>query len=278
MHSKQRKFKKGVIVVFALAICVLVVVIITGMLKLRKQTQEGSSAMPVSSGLAGQSSSIVSSASSNSTSSTSASSGQIALGGLLMLVNKDNALPSSFTPNLVTVPSNYYYTTDKDTRFDSSAASYLEKFLTAGRTAGYKDLCVLSGYRTYAYQQSNYDRHVKSLEAKGETVSQAKIDAAKLVAPPGTSEHETGLAVDIISSTWYNKTKDLTSDFDTTAAFTWLYANCTKYGFILRYSKDKVSETGYEYEPWHYRFVGVENAKKIKDSGLCLEEYDVKLK
>lgn len=202
-----------------------------------------------------------------------ASNPETAAGGLLMIANKDNKIPESFSPDLVKLPSSYFYSSGKDTHFDSRAAEYLKRFIDAGRKAGFDDLCILSGYRTYAYQKSNFERHVKQFEEKGETASQAETHAAELVAPPGTSEHETGLAADIITSSWYNSTGELTAEFDTTDAFAWLQANCADYGFILRYPEDKVDKTGYEYEPWHYRFVGVENAKKIMENNLCLEEY-----
>lgn len=218
------------------------------------------------------SSSSKASTSSSGTSSSTAQKAETAAGGLLMLANKDNVLPESYVPTFAKVPLSYYISNSKDNRLDERAAPYLEKFIDAARTAGY-NIDIISGYRTYQYQQDNYTRHVKQFEAKGETTSQAEADAAKLVAPPGTSEHETGLAADIITSDWYNKNPDLNADFDKTPAFTWLYNHCADYGFILRYPKDKVSATGYEYEPWHYRFVGIDNAKVIMQKKICLEEY-----
>lgn len=193
-------------------------------------------------------------------------------GSLTMLINKTHKLTSDYTPDFSRIPINYYSSSSKDNRFDSRAAPYLIKFVSAARKAGY-DVNIISGYRTYSYQQNNFDRHVKALTAKGESLSQAQSDAAKLVAPPGTSEHQSGLAADIITSDWYTKNNDLTGDFDKTSAFKWMYAHCSDYGFILRYPKDKVDITKYEYEPWHYRFVGIKTAKKIMNSGICLEEY-----
>ena len=108
---------------------------------------------------------------------------------------------------------------------------------------------------------------------KGYSREKAKELAAQYVAPPGTSEHLTGLAVDLISPDWYNTHSSLTSDFENTKQFAWLYAHCAEYGFILRYPKDKVAITGYSYEPWHYRYVGVEAAKEIMSKKICLEEY-----
>ena len=270
MSSEQRKLKKGAGFMFTALICVIVVVIIAVAIH-QRQTR------PVSSTARSSSGSAAAAVSSGITSVKSASSGETALGGLLMLVNKDHKMQSDYTPDFVKVPSSYYCKSDKDNRFDSRAAKYLESMIDAGRAAG-SNLVIYSGYRTYAYQQSNFNRHVKAYEAKGETSTQAKIDAAKLVAPAGTSEHETGLAADIVSTEYLKSHTDLTADFDKTAAFTWLYANCAKYGFILRYTEDKVSVTKYDYESWHFRFVGVDNAKKIMSGGLCLEEYVAKLK
>jgi len=89
------------------------------------------------------------------------------------------------------------------------------------------------------------------------------------IAIPGTSEHSTGLAVDIVVLSH----QTLDEDFEKTEGFKWLSENAQKYGFILRYPKNKEEITGIKYEPWHYRYVGEENAKKINEQGICLEEY-----
>jgi zinc D-Ala-D-Ala carboxypeptidase len=279
--SKKRKLKKNVTVAITAAVVIIAAVILIAILKNKPQTSVASSSSSVQSSSEAQQSSSSTPVSSTPASSGTGSSSSSAVNivhdfGILMLVNKNNALPSNYTPNLITIPKSYYYTTDKDNHFDSRAATYLENMIDAGRKAGLSDLCILSGYRTYAYQQNNFDQHVKSYEASGETNAQAKIDAAKLVAPPGTSEHETGLAADVISSAWYKRNGTLTADFDNTDAGKWLRANCVNYGFILRYPEDKVDVTKYDYESWHFRFVGVDDAKKITDSGLCLEEYVAK--
>jgi D-alanyl-D-alanine carboxypeptidase len=274
-YNDRRKLRKGPAYAFAAVICILVLVVVVVAVNMRhvlssntltkQSSKQVTSSASVSSGLS--SSSVLSSASTSQTLES-----ETALGGLLMLVNKEHPLPESYTPNFVTVPSKYYYSSDKDNNFDSRAAPYLEKFITDARAAGF-DLDIVSGYRSYSYQQENYDRHVSSFLSSGYTSAAASSAAANEVAPPGTSEHETGLAADIITSDWYVHNKDLTASFDQTPAFAWMYAHCADYGFILRYLKNKVNVTGYEYEPWHYRFVGVDNAKKIMQSGLCLEEY-----
>lgn len=271
MSNKNKKLRNSTIFVLVTIICILAAVVVVVSLNIKNnfhsttQSGQANSATKVTSSELSSSNIIVSSVAASLKS-------EMALGGLLMLVNKDHALPENYTPNLVNVPIKYYLSTDKDNHFDSRAAPYLVKFIDDGRAAGFS-LDIVSGYRTYDYQQSNYDRHVKIFLSSGESSSKAKADAANLVAPPGTSEHETGLAADIITSDWYNKNTDLTASFDQTPAFAWMYAHCADYGFILRYLKTKVSVTGYDYEPWHYRFVGVDNAKKIMASGLCLEEY-----
>ncbi|MEG0340419.1 MAG: M15 family metallopeptidase, partial [Oscillospiraceae bacterium] len=97
------------------------------------------------------------------------------------------------------------------------------------------------------------------------------------VARPGTSEHNLGLAADIVSENWYSHHNDLTAEFDKTKEYDWLAAHAQDYGFILRYPKGKESITGISYEPWHYRYVGINAAKKIKSESLTLEEYKEKL-
>lgn len=285
MSNKKRKMKKGAILALTAAICVLAVVAIavTQHLNLGNTARTASSASAVTSSSGAASSKVASSvavsseAASSVTALSASSTNMLSAGGLLMLANKDNKLPSGYTPKFTTLPGKFYVVSDKDTRLDERAAPYLQKLITDGRAAGH-NLVVYSGYRTYAYQQSNFNRHVKALEAKGETSAQAQAETAKLVAPPGTSEHETGLAADIVSTDYLKKNSDLIATvFDKTSAYTWLNANCAKYGFILRYPENKVSQTKYEYESWHFRFVGVDNAKKIVNSGLCLEEYVAKL-
>jgi D-alanyl-D-alanine carboxypeptidase len=140
----------------------------------------------------------------------------------------------------------------------------------------YKDgvyLLVVSAYRSLQRQQMNFESYTQRMRDSGLTAEQAFAYTSTVIAPPGASEHNAGLALDIVTVDWWNTHSDITSDFDQTAAYDWLIAHCAEYGFILRYLKTKEDVTGYVYEPWHYRFVGVEYAKEIMDSGLCLEEW-----
>lgn len=149
--------------------------------------------------------------------------------------------------------------------FDARAIQYLNAMIEAAAADGI-NLDVISAYRTHAYQTGNFQRQVDRVKAANPGMSEedAIAEAATVVAKPGTSEHQLGLAVDLNS---------LDQSFCNTKAYAWLIENCTDYGFILRYTAEKQSKTGIVFEPWHYRFVGVKNAKMIEASGLCMEEF-----
>lgn len=126
-----------------------------------------------------------------------------------------------------------------------------------------------SGYRSVKYQTSLYERKTKYYLDKGYDNATAKEKAAAVVNPPGYSEHNCGLAADLNSP----EHTGLDEGFEKTAAFRWLCEHAGDYGFILRYPRDAEDKTEIIYEPWHWRYVGVENAAKINASGLCFEEY-----
>lgn len=126
-----------------------------------------------------------------------------------------------------------------------------------------------SGYRSVKYQTSLYERKTKYYLDKGYDNAAAREKAAAVVNPPGYSEHNCGLAADLNSP----EHTGLDEGFEKTAAFRWLCEHAGDYGFILRYPKDAEDKTEIIYEPWHWRYVGVENAAKINASGLCFEDY-----
>lgn len=132
-----------------------------------------------------------------------------------------------------------------------------------------KEVYVISGFRTYNYQKNNFERQVNSYLSAGYSRTEAEILAAEWVAVPGTSEHHLGYAVDIIDTQIW----DLVEEQETLEGQQWMMENCWKYGFILRYPKNTKDETGINYEPWHYRYLGKEIAKEVNDSGLTLEKY-----
>ena len=151
-------------------------------------------------------------------------------------------------------------------KFDARAADALDDMLKAGSAYG---LRADSLFRSYDLQVTLYNRKVNTYLGYGYSQSAAEDKAATIVARPGTSEHHLGLAADILCKNVYS----LEESFENTEAFAWLKANCAQYGFILRYPKDKEDVTGVIYEPWHYRYVGVEAATEIMSRGITLEEY-----
>ena len=140
--------------------------------------------------------------------------------------------------------------------------------MDACRAAGNSPV-ICSSYRSYEKQQSLYQNKVNRLAAQGYSQEKAREEAAKAVALPGTSEHQLGLAVDIVDIANQN----LDSSQEDTAVQQWLMEHSWEYGFILRYPNDKSDITGIIYEPWHYRYVGKDAAAEIYQQGLCLEEY-----
>ena len=146
-----------------------------------------------------------------------------------------------------------------------------DAFLEMQKAAAADDVTVWmqSGYRSVKYQTSLYERKTKYYLDKGYDNATAKEKAAAVVNPPGYSEHNCGLAADLNSP----EHTGLDEGFEKTAAFRWLCEHAGDYGFILRYPKDAEDKTEIIYEPWHWRYVGVENAAKINASGLCFEEY-----
>ncbi len=174
----------------------------------------------------------------------------------MTLVNSAYRIPDSYEPDLI-------FVCDSDQRLDRKVAAAYEKMYEAGLKDGVT-LTPCSGYRSYERQKNNYTRKINYYLSQGFSEKEAKVKAATIIMPPGSSEHNLGYAMDIVVvEEW----------FDSTAEFKWLMKNAQNYGFILRYPKDKQDITKVIYEPWHWRYVGVENAKKIKASGLCLEEY-----
>ena len=181
----------------------------------------------------------------------------------LKLVNGKNPLPSGYTVRTEKIKA--AYARDVGMLYDARAVSYLNAMCAAAEKDGV-NLLVISSHRTNARQTTLYNNQVAKQKANHPELSDAQVKklAATISAYPGTSEHELGLAVDFNS---------VETSFENSEQFQWLKANAEKYGFILRYTKEKQSITGVIYEPWHYRYVGEKHAKKINQLGFCLEEY-----
>ena len=176
----------------------------------------------------------------------------------LILVNKYNYLTEDYIPeNLEEISIEY---ARSGMQLVSEAKEAFETLSQEAKKDG-MTIIAMSSYRSYDYQVNLYNNYVKS---------DGKDAADTYSARPGFSEHQTGLAVDI-----YNKELPYTS-FEETKEFEWMQKNAYKYGFILRFPKDKVNITGYQYEAWHYRYVGKKAAKYIHDHNITLEEYYIK--
>jgi len=184
---------------------------------------------------------------------------EVVQGGFLLLVNKSHRLPDGFVPKELQFANDRLRCERENMFLNATALDHLEQLFAAAQKEGI-ELLFYDGWREEALQRSYY---TKKIEERGYSL------ATTLVAPPRGSEHELGLAADILSTV--HQMRD--GRFAQTTTGRWLIANCWKYGFILRYPQDKVEVTRFLFEPWHYRFVGVEEAQKITQSGLCLEEY-----
>ncbi len=187
----------------------------------------------------------------------------------LLLVNSKNTLSSSYVPTELENVKNTRADGRAKQQLVSYAAKALEAMFKEMYEAGYTDVTVTSGYRTYAYQQQLFSSYTnKELSANSSlTKAQAEAIVETYSARPGTSEHQSGLCIDMHNLGSADKA------FAKQKAYTWLYDNAWKFGFILRFPEDKTDITGISFEPWHYRYVGRYHAWKIHDLGICLEEY-----
>ena len=176
-----------------------------------------------------------------------------------ILVNGKYSLPKNYKPTLSEAVKG------SGVMLDYRVAPYYQAMYDAAKADGIT-LTPVSGYRSYERQTNNFENRIKEHMNAGLDRKEATIKAATVIMVPGSSEHNAGLAMDICS---------LSESFENTKEFEWLSENAANYGFILRYPKDAKSKeiTGVVYEPWHYRFVGIDTAKDIKAKGVTLEEY-----
>lgn len=179
---------------------------------------------------------------------------------LLTLVNFENTIPKDWKVDLVQL--------NNGQSVDRRIYDDLIAMLQAAKSEGLNPL-ICSSYRTNEKQEQLYQNKVSEYLSQGYSKVEASDKAAFWMARPGTSEHQLGLAVDIVST----KNQRLDRSQENTVEQRWLIQNSWKYGFVLRYPTNKNSITGVGYEPWHYRYVGKEHAKKINELGVCLEEY-----
>lgn len=174
----------------------------------------------------------------------------------LVLVNSDNPLPENFEPQLADI--------DKTRKFDSRAIEFLMQMLADMKSQGYKNIWPQSTYRSVEKQQEIFNKKVNYYINSGKNKKEAERLTLQKINKPGTSEHNLGLAVDF---------NNVDYKFETLKEYKWLTENAENYGFILRYPRDKKEITKVDCEPWHWRYVGEEHAKKMNELNMCLEEY-----
>ena len=172
----------------------------------------------------------------------------------LILVNAEHPLPEGYTVTLKELRNGH--------SVDERIYPELQQMFDDARAAGIYPL-INESYRTTERQQQIMDKYIADYVSEGMSREDAEKKAREYVALPGTSEHELGLALDIIAE----------YEDDSSETWQWLKNNSWKYGFILRYPADKTEITGISYEPWHFRYVGQKAAKEITELGICLEEY-----
>lgn len=174
----------------------------------------------------------------------------------LKLVNNDNSVDRTYVPELEEYADGIM--------FDKRAIKYLRNMINAMHKDKITGIWVQSAYRSYEKQEELFNRKVTSYKNQGKGQEEAERLAQQVVQRPEMSEHNLALAADF---------NTVTNEFENTKAFTWLQKNAVDYGFILRYPKDKQDITKITYESWHWRYVGEEHAKVMKEKGYCLEEY-----
>ena len=172
----------------------------------------------------------------------------------LLLVNHWNTIPDGYKVTLVKLQNGE--------SVDERIYSDLQEMFDSARSNGIYPM-ISSGYRTTQTQQDIFNDKLNDFEAQDYSTQEAETMTEKWVAIPGTSEHQIGLAIDVVGE----------NNHDNAKVQQWMKDNSFKYGFILRYPSDKTEMTGTNFEPWHFRYVGKENAVKIYKSGLCLEDY-----
>ncbi len=182
----------------------------------------------------------------------------------LMIANYENSI-DEYAPSSLSTLQGY--------KIDSDIKTPLKAFIDDVNSKDLGNLIICSAYRTYEYQKGLFEKRIKRCQTEdGLDYDDAVAKAATIVARPGTSEHQTGLTVDMMDST-ANKEYGLSREFAETKMYEYMKKTAHKYGFIERYPVDKKDITKIIFEPWHYRYVGEENARIIYEKGMCLEEY-----
>ncbi len=181
---------------------------------------------------------------------------------MMVLVSVNSIMPDGYVVDEVLADSTTGKTLDAE-------AAYAYMDMAAAALGDGITFYLQSAYRSVSYQEGLFEAQIQKWIGWGYSEEEATVQAATVVNPPGASEHNCGLAADINCPDFWS----LDEGFEDTTAFAWLDEHAVEYGFILRYPKDDQETTGITYEPWHWRYVGAQNAAIIKESGLCLEDF-----
>lgn len=252
--ARRRKRIRRNRILFGLAVLAVVLVVVLGvraLFSLAKGKPDGSSVPESSSGSAAA-----------PTPTPAASTSVDFTDARMILVNNNMGLPEGYTVETQTADES----TGK--QLQTEAAQSFAAMQAAAKLDGVS-LILQSGYRSVEYQQGLFDQQVEKMIKTGKSEEEALASVQKVVAKPGHSEHSTGYAADILTDSY----RVMDSGFAETDAYTWLTEHAAEYGFIERYPLDGEPITGIFFEPWHWRYVGAENAAEIKKSGRCLEAF-----
>lgn len=185
----------------------------------------------------------------------------------MFLVNNQNPITREYAEGF---ERSLVYESWREYYMDSRMAEYIKQMIDDAQKDDIQ-LIVVSSYRSFEKQEENIRNSIQDrMDRLGMTEEEARIDTMREVQSPGCSEHNAGIAADIMSDEYTGMDDD---GFKDTKAFAWLQENAAKYGFILRYPENGYESTGISYEPWHYRFVGRYYAQLLTDKGVTLEEY-----
>lgn len=186
----------------------------------------------------------------------------------LLLTNYNHKLSNQYKPELAYIGSQ---------RLDKCVLPHYKEMAAAAKKAGYP-LTIVSSYRSVDYQEKIYKEQIQLYLNQGKSQKEAEKETADYMTKPGTSEHHTGLSLDVLGTAYYEKGGTLDESFAEDKSAQWLAKHCAEYGFIVRYPKNKVDITKIHYEPWHLRYVGKDNAEYIMSHHISLEEYIDELK
>lgn len=187
-------------------------------------------------------------------------------GAYVIVVNPWNPVPENYTPQLQELSTSVSVS---GAYVDASCYDAMTQMILDCNAMSGATVCVVSAYRSVELQTENFNNKIDKYLNAGYDYDTAYTEAASVIAVPGTSEHHLGLAADIIDTDNWG----LVQEQENLTGQRWLMENCWKYGFILRYPADSRDVTGIIYEPWHYRYVGIELATELYESGLTIEEY-----